>query len=102
MHKSNWRDTSSTKEESVEDYLVERVQRVGGFAIKLDPKNAVGIPDRLVILPGHVVFVETKRPVGGRMRGAQTFWRNMLLKFGLNWRRINTRAQVDEFICEFA
>ena len=54
----------STKESPLEKQLVDRVKFAGGECWKLTPPP-IGIPDRLVILPGgFVAFAEVKRPDG--------------------------------------
>lgn len=59
-----------TRERDVEAYLVRRVEAMGGWAPKFVPLHLTGFPDRIVILPGRVAFVEVKRP-GGRLSPAQ-------------------------------
>lgn len=53
-----------------------------GEAVKLDPAGRVGIPDRLLILPHRIVFVEVKRPGGGVVSAAQHEWRRRLMAWG--------------------
>lgn len=49
------------RESDVETYLVRRVRRIGGECFKIISPGRVGMPDRLVILPGgEVVWVEVK------------------------------------------
>jgi hypothetical protein len=56
------------KEDSVEELLVRRVRALGGRCEKMAMKGRRGFFDRLVVLPGNrVIFVECKRPVGGRL-----------------------------------
>jgi hypothetical protein len=53
------------KETKVETALTDGVEDRGGVCWKLAPISRVGIPDRLVLLPGGVIiFVETKAPLG--------------------------------------
>jgi hypothetical protein len=66
------------KEVKVEDYLDERVDARGGFTIKLSPRGYKGIPDRLVVLPGRIFFVELKRPRGGRLAKLQAWWKQRI------------------------
>lgn len=88
-----------TRESSIETYLRKRVRDAGGLCIKLVPAGYVGIPDRLVLLPGGlVVFVECKKPRGGVVSRAQTRWRDRLLDMGLSHRFVWTRADVDELL----
>lgn len=85
-----------TRESSIETYLRERVKAVGGYCIKLNPMGNVGIPDRLVLLPGGVaVFVECKKPKGGVVGRLQTWWRSELIGLGFPHRYVFTREDVD-------
>ena len=56
------------KESVVETELVKRVRAIGGICEKTRVIGRRGLLDRVVVLPGNrVVFVELKRPVGGRL-----------------------------------
>lgn len=51
------------RESDIEKALKERVNSLGGIALKLSAMHFTGIPDRLCLLPGGVaVFVELKAP----------------------------------------
>lgn len=53
-------------EDRVEDHLRKLVEAIGGLCLKLNPLWFVGIPDRMLLLPGgRLLFVETKT-IGGR------------------------------------
>lgn len=88
------------KEKNIERYLCEQVNRLGGFCIKLDPKNAVGIPDRLIIAQDVIIFVELKRATGGVLSNIQKYWRKKLLNFNHDWRLIDDKQKVDKLISE--
>lgn len=58
------------RESRIEDKLRRGVHRLGGLSYKLVP-TTIGLPDRLVVLPGgRIVFVELKR-AGGAPRPEQ-------------------------------
>lgn len=52
-------------ERRLEDKACKLVRARGGIALKLDPRWAAGVPDRMFILKGVVWFVEFKAPGGG-------------------------------------
>jgi hypothetical protein len=88
-----------TREASIEGYLRARASDVGGLCVKLNPAGLVGIPDRLVVLPGgRVAFVEVKKPRGGVVGKAQFVWRDRLLGLGVMHRFAFTREDVDELM----
>ena len=59
------------------------------------------MPDRLVCIPGgKAIFVETKRPKGGRLSHIQRYRHKELRLMGFDVRVINTGEAVEEFIAE--
>lgn len=53
------------RERDVEKILVDEVRRLGGRAYKWTSPGNAGVPDRIVIMPGHQpVFVELKADGG--------------------------------------
>lgn len=62
-----------TDERDIEKFLVQEVKKRHGKAFKFVSPGTLGVPDRLVILPGGIAcFVELKRP-GGKPRPVQRF-----------------------------
>lgn len=87
-------------ERKVEKRLVDRVERLGGKAPKFSSPGTTGMPDRLVILPNKIVFVETKRPKGGVLSARQRLVHKQLLALGHPVRTLNTYELIDDFIAE--
>jgi hypothetical protein len=83
-------------EQSIEKYLADETKLRGGRAVKLHPAGAKGIPDRLVILPGALYFVELKRPRGGVLDKLQVWWQRYLTRLGHPVLVLRTKEQVDE------
>lgn len=53
------------KESDIERHLAERIRKAGGLCLKIVSPGCVGIPDRLVILPGgETTWCELKTPKG--------------------------------------
>jgi hypothetical protein len=86
------------REIKIEDYLTRLVEARGGLCWKLAPVSAVGIPDRLVLLPGgRVGFIELKRP-GKVPTKIQAFWIQQLVNRGFAAGWTDNRAGVDELV----
>lgn len=71
---------------SVEKILEKRlkvdIEKRGGYCIKLLPFACIGLPDRLVLLPGAwLAFVELKS-TGKKLTLIQRVWRNRLVALG--------------------
>jgi hypothetical protein len=63
---------AKVKELAIERELALQVAKAGGTALKVKVIGRRGFVDRLVLLPGgKVLFVELKRPVGGRFSPQQ-------------------------------
>lgn len=74
----------SIREVRVEKKLREAAERVGGKAYKFVSPGVLGVPDRIVVLPGGVVcFVELKAP-GERPRPVQRHVLRQLYRLGAN------------------
>lgn len=75
-----------TLEKDVETKLRRMVEKHGGRCLKWVCPGWTGVPDRIVLLPGGVVmFVETKRPKGGKFSAMQLKWREWLIALGFDW-----------------
>lgn len=87
------------REAPVETHLRDEVKAIGGRAVKLNPLGWVGIPDRLVILPGGVLaFIELKRPKNGRVAKAQSTWHAWLAERGHWVEVLKDKGEVDDFM----
>lgn len=90
------------REASVETYLRDQVKAEGGLCIKLNPAGYVGIPDRLVVLPGGwIAFAEVKKPKGGVIGRLQQWWQAELVKLGCRHFWVFTRADVDSLMSKW-
>lgn len=57
-------------EKDLEQRLVREVKRIGGWALKFTSPGQAGVPDRILLFPGKVYFVELKAP-GKNLRPLQ-------------------------------
>lgn len=50
------------KEQKLERRLVDVITAAGGLCWKFTSPGTAGVPDRICVLNGHIVFVELKAP----------------------------------------
>lgn len=91
---------NKTLESKVEKHLVTQVEGLGLKIIKMEANGNKGIPDRMIILPFKVAWVELKSPTTKVKDGAQTHWANHLKDKRHIYREIRTIEGVDAFIHE--
>ena len=85
-------------EKEIERKLVDLVKKYGGRCEKLVNVGFAGFPDRTILLPGgRIIFVETKRPKGGRYSALQDKWRDWLHALGFSYWRIKDLEQLATF-----
>lgn len=85
-------------ESVIEKYLCTEVAKMGGRAIKMNPHNDRGLPDRQCLFPGgFTLFVEVKRP-GLRPRKNQERQLAGLRSMGFQATWADTTARVDEVL----
>lgn len=86
------------RESSIEKHLRLRAEARGGLALKFTSPGRRHVSDRLVILPGGGVwFVELKAP-GKSLRPGQARFRAALEKLGCNYKVIDSKAEVDDWL----
>jgi len=86
-----------TRENKVESYLDQRVRELGGITRKWVSPGVDGVPDRIIIISGEVIFVEIKT-VDGRLSKAQEREHNRLTRHGAKVRTIYGCDHVDTLI----
>lgn len=83
-------------EVSIKDYLIARIKELGGVTRKVIYKGRRDALDRLCILPGgRVVFVEAKRPKGGRLSEGQRIEIALLTRLGAEVHVVKTKREID-------
>lgn len=70
-------------EKEIEQKLKAMIERHGGLCLKWVCPGWLGVPDRICLLPGGtVIFVELKRPKGGKRSKMQEWWAQKLNALG--------------------
>lgn len=85
------------KEAEIEDYLVNRVLELGGEVRKTRWIGRNGAPDRIVMLAGHTIFIELKRP-GGKPKPHQMREHARMRRMGQRVEVVDSFARVDEVL----
>ena len=81
-------------EKEIEEKLKTMIKRHGGLCLKWVCPGWLGVPDRICLLPGGtVIFVETKRPAGGKRGEMQKWWARKLS--GLGFLHLWVKCQED-------
>ena len=84
-------------ENQVERYLHSKIGLIGGLCLKFTATGTSGVPDRLLLYNGRVVFVEVKRP-GEKPRPLQVEVARRLREAGAHVYCLSTKEQVNEFV----
>jgi hypothetical protein len=87
------------REATLERRLSLAVKEAGGYCLKLPAMWYIGIPDRMLLLPGRVIFVELKTDKG-RASPAQKNWESRLTKLRLTYYIIHGLDQLERFLDE--
>lgn len=82
------------REHVIERYLCRRVEEADGLAIKFTSSGNRGVPDRMCVLPGAIIFVELKAP-GKHPNKLQKTWINLFKALGHPATWVDSRPKVD-------
>nr|WP_042294007.1 VRR-NUC domain-containing protein [Candidatus Arthromitus sp. SFB-mouse-NL] len=86
-------------EKTIENYFKTKTESNGGLCIKLT--GFVGIPDRLILLPGgRMFFVEFKQK-GKKPRKIQSFIHDKLRSLGFRVYVIDNKDKIEEVCGEW-
>jgi len=64
----------------------------GYFLLKWTGEN--GVPDRILITPWRIIFMEFKAPTG-QLSAPQKIWRDRIMRLGHDYRVIRTREEFE-------
>ena len=86
-----------TRENKVETRLRLGVQGIGGICPKWVSPGFSGVPDRIVSVKGHIIFVETKTP-DGDLSPTQVRAHRLLRSTGAMVACVTSQYEVDSFL----
>ena len=88
------------REKEIEKKLIAAVKNKGGMALKLVSPGIVGVPDRLLLMPGgRIAFAELKAP-GEKMRLIQIKRKRQLESLGFKVYCIDSMEQIEGVLDE--
>lgn len=85
----------------VEDYLKEKVEQIGGRCYKFVSPGYDGMPDRLILYRGGVVFIECKKK-GKKPRKLQEIRLREIMDQRIPAYVIDSKEQVDDLIARLS
>jgi hypothetical protein len=88
------------KESDIEKAFVAYAESRGCRALKLRIDGENGFPDRSVITPNGILFIEFKRPKG-KLRAAQKLWQLTLDSMGFNVLVPTKIGEAEAFLAEY-
>lgn len=96
-------DPKQVRESEIEGYLRRLVESLDGECVKFIPDYKRGWPDRILLLPdGTLIWVETKKPVGGKLSAAQNVAHVQLRRLGQRVEVVWTKEDADRLIGELS
>ena len=95
-------EEENVREKTIEKRLTDKINKMGGWALKFTSPGCAGLPDRLILMPGgRLWFVEVKAP-GEKPRPLQLFRMKQIRNLGFPARVVDSPESVDEFLREVA
>ena len=83
-------------ESKIEKYLTRRITAAGGICWKWPATARAGVPDRIVVIDGQVIFVELKAP-GGKVSRLQQHTHEQMREAGARVEVLRSTGEVDGF-----
>jgi len=87
-------------ERDIERYLVRRTIEHGGVAYKWVSPGRVGVADRIVLLPGGVVWFVELKTATGRLSPWQKVFAAEMRRMGMNYIVIRSKPEVDQWFLD--
>lgn len=85
-------------EKQIEAYLRDRVKALGGVAYKFTSPTNRGVCDRVVLLPGGVVWFIELKTATGRLTPLQVQFGQKMEALGMRYAVLRSKEEVNEWI----
>lgn len=89
-------------EKDIEKLLTKRVQKAGGLSIKLLAGFIAGLPDRMSLLPGGVVFFTEVKSRGYKPSKIQLYMHAKIRKLGFGVYVVDTHDKLESLLKVYA
>lgn len=88
-------------EKLLEKKLKDGVEKMGGWCVKLLSTHLTGLPDRICLLPGGVLFFAEIKTTKKKAKKIQILVHHKIRKLGFEVYLIDTSVQINEILKEF-
>jgi hypothetical protein len=88
------------KEKNLEPRLREKVKRLGGLAIKFFCVSFTGFPDRMVLMPGGLIWFVELKSQGKTRSPRQRVVTRLLARLGFKVRLVDSEESLQAFLNE--
>lgn len=88
------------RERDIEQWLRRQIESMGGLAFKFSSPGNDGVPDRLAVLPGGIIYFIELKTDRGRLMPIQRWQQDRLDALGCQVRTIRGMDEAAEFIEE--
>ena len=88
------------RERDIEKWLRRQIERMGGQAFKFTSPGNDGVPDRLAVLPGGLIYFVELKTDRGRLSPLQVWQQDRLDALGCQVRTIRGMDEAAAFIEE--
>ena len=89
------------RERDIENWLRQQIESMGGLAFKFVSPGNNGVPDRLAVLPGGVIYFIELKTDDGRLSPIQDWQQDRLRYRGANVVTINGMDEARAFVEEY-
>ena len=88
------------RERDIEKWLRHQIESMGGLAFKFSSPGNDGVPDRLAVLPGGIIYFIELKTDRGRLSPIQKWQQDRLDALGAQVRTVRGMDEAEEFIEE--
>ena len=88
-------------EKYLESKLRKDIEAIGGYCFKFVPQFISGIPDRICLLPGGIMFFAEVKTTKQTPRKLQQMWHKRFRNLGFRVEIIDTSEQINKILEEY-